>query len=164
VTSDLDLSRIGQVGIVVRDLEESMEWYSRTLGIGPWKVYTNSAPPLDCSYRGEAVSYKMRVALGQSGPLVVELLQYLEGDCLHRDFLASGRIGLEHLGIYVADLDAALKPLAEQGVGVLQTASGIGAKGDGRYAFLDTEESTGVIMELIQVPSERVPPEKVYPE
>ncbi len=160
---ELDFSQVGQVGILVRNLETAMEWYWQTLGIGPWKVYTNSAPPLTCSYRGHSTSYKMRVALGQSGPLVFELLEHVEGDCVHRDFLASGRIGLEHLGIYVPDLDAALAELESRGIKVLQAATGIGVRGDGRYAFLDTEATTGVMWELIQTPAERFPPEKVYP-
>lgn len=159
----LDFSHAGQVGVLVRDLDAAMEWYWSNMGVGPWDVYTNSAPPLSCFYRGHPVSYKMRVALAQSGPLVVELLEYAEGDCVHRDFLASGRDGLEHLGIYVADLDVALADMESKGIKVLQVATGIGVKGDGRYAFLDTEPTTGVMWELIQAPSERVSPERVYP-
>lgn len=160
---DLDFSRVGQVGILVPRLETAMEWYWQKLGIGPWKVYSNSAPPLKCFYRGQPTSYRMRVALGQSGPLVFELLEHVEGDCVHKDFLASGRQGLEHLGIYVPDLDAALAELEPKGIEVLQTATGIGVRGDGRYAFLDTEPATGVMWELIQTPSERVQSERVYP-
>jgi catechol 2,3-dioxygenase-like lactoylglutathione lyase family enzyme len=163
MVSELGLAPIGQVGLVVRDLEGAMEGFWRTFGIGPWKVYTNSAPPLRCSYRGRPVSYRMRVALAQSGPLVIELLQYLDGECLHRDFMETGRDGLEHLGIYVPQLDRAVAHLQSRGLELLQIAHGIGVHGDGGYAFLDTERTLGAILELIQAPSERFPPEKIYP-
>lgn len=162
-TPPLDLSRIGQIGMVVRDLDAAMEGFWRTAGVGPWKVYTNSAPPLKCFYRGRPVAYRARVALAQSGPMVVELIQLLEGEGVHREFLESGREGVEHLGIYVPDLEAALKPFLERGVKLLQSAEGLGVKGDGSYAFLDTESTLGTLLELIQTPSERVAPERVFP-
>ncbi|MHB0869427.1 MAG: VOC family protein [Chloroflexota bacterium] len=161
--SELGLAGIGQVGFLVRDLQAAMERFWHDFGIGPWRVYTNSAPPLRCSYRGRPSSYRMKVALAQSGPLVIELLQYLDGETIHREFLESGREGLEHLGIYVPNLEEALASLRQRGVKVLQSAWGIGAKGDGGYAFLDTEGSVGAIVELIQIPSERFPPEQIYP-
>ncbi len=56
---DLGLGRIGQIAIVVRDIKASMEHYWSTLGIGPWKVYTNASPPL----QGRAGGGDARVAL-----------------------------------------------------------------------------------------------------
>lgn len=162
--SELSPAPIGQIGLLVPDLEAAMEAFWRDFGIGPWTVYTNSSPPLHCRYRGRPVSYRMRVALARSGPLVIELLQYLEGDCLHRDFLESGQRGLEHLGIYVSNLDQAVAELRSRGIEVLQEARGMGVKGDGGYAFLDTERTMGAVLELIQPPTERFPPEKIYPE
>lgn len=154
---------IGQVGMVVRDLDAAMEGFWRNAGIGPWKVYVNGAPPIRCLYRGQPADYRVRVALARSGSLVIELIQYLSGDTIHRDFLDSGREGVEHLGIFVPDLDAALQPYLESGVAVLQSAEGMGARGDGRYAYLDTESAFGTILELIQQSTERFPPERVYP-
>ena len=91
--SDFNLASIGQVGLLVRDLEAAMEAFQKSFGIGPWKVYTNSAPPLRCYYRGRPVSYRMRVALAQSGPLVIELLQYVDGECLHHGFQEAVGVG-----------------------------------------------------------------------
>jgi hypothetical protein len=150
--------------MVVRDLRGAMEGFWQKAGIGPWRVYPTSAPPMRCFYHGRPAMYKARVALAKSGPLVMELIEYIEGDSIHRDFLESGREGVEHLGIFVPDLDTALKPYRESGIDVLQWADGMGAKGDGRYAYLDTESTLGTILELIQESSVKVPPEMVYPE
>jgi methylmalonyl-CoA/ethylmalonyl-CoA epimerase len=164
VTSDLGLGRVGQIGIVVRDIRASIEAYWRTLGIGPWKVYTNGPPPLrNVTYYGRPASYRVRVALAHTETGVVELIQYLEGDSIHRDFLATHGEGVEHLGIYVPNLDEALAPYRSQGLTVLQSADGLGMSGDGRYVYLDTRSSMGTILELIQTPTQRATPELTYP-
>ena len=164
VTPDLGLSRVGQLGIVVRDIKASMEHYWSVLGIGPWKVYTNGPPPLrNVTYYGRPASYRVRVALAQTESVVVELIQYLEGDSIHRDFLATQGEGVEHVGIYVPDLDAHMARLRSQGLTVLQSADGLGSSGDGRYVYFDTRSALGTVLELIQAPSRRAEPEFTYP-
>ena len=164
VIPDLALTRVGQLGIVVRDIQASMEHYWRVLGVGPWKVYTNGPPPLrNVTYYGRPASYRVRVALAQTESVVIELIQFLEGDSIHRDFLAAKGEGIEHVGVYVANLDEPLTRLRNQGLTVLQSADGLGALGDGRYAYLDTRFTLGTILELIQAPSLRVEPELTYP-
>ncbi len=156
--SDLNLPPIGQIGIVVRDIRSAVDHYSRVLGINGWTIKENSAPPLDCTYRGRPASYRVAVALGQMGSLVVELIQYLEGDTIHRDFAETRGEGVEHLGIYVSNLEETISELSRAGVEVLQRASGLGYSRDGGYAYLDTEGTLGTILELIQPPTQRNPP------
>jgi hypothetical protein len=155
---------IGQIGIVVKNLEAAMENYWQSAGIGPWNVYTTGAPPLSCTYHGQPASYKVRLATARSGRLQMELIEYLSGDTIHRDFVASGRTGVEHIGIYVPDLEQALLPYQAKGIAILQQAEGLGVKADGRYAYLDTELILGTILELIQSSSQPTAPERIYPE
>ncbi len=154
---------ISQVGMVVKELDAAMENYWRIAGIGPWNVFTTGAPPLRCIYHGHPANYKVKLATARSGLLQIELIEYISGETIHRDFMASGRQGVEHLGIYIADLDKALKSYQDMGIGILQQADGLGVKGDGRYAYLDTEPILGTILELIQSSSEPSPPERIYP-
>ncbi len=147
------LPPIGQVGIVVRDVEKAVEWYSRLLGIGPWTIVTNSAPPAQAYYHGEPSSYRVKVAHAYSGPLEIELIQYLEGDSLHRDFLAGRGEGIEHIALRVPDRDEAVAHFTSMGIEVLQSAEGLGASRDGRYAYLDTRALLGTMLELSQWPS-----------
>ena len=93
----------------------------------------------------------------------LELIEYISGDTIHRDFLASGRQGVEHMGIYVPNLEQALQPYLAMGIGIMQQAEGLGVKGDGSYAYLDTESIFGTILELIQSSSQAMPPERIYP-
>ncbi len=154
---------IQQVGLVVRDLDKAMENYWRLTGLGPWSIFTTGAPPLSCIYHGHPVSYKIRLATAKSGLLQVELIEYISGDTIHRDFLASGREGIEHVGIFVPSLDQALRSYQDLGIGILQRAEGLGVNKDGCYAYLDTEPLLGTILELIQSSSQPVPPDQVFP-
>lgn len=164
VLSDLGLGRIGHVGIVVRDVEASVEAYWNTLGIGPWKVYLNSSPPIrDVIYYGRPVSYRVRLAFAQSDSLTIELIEYLEGETIHRDFSTTHGEGIEHIGIYVPDLGPPLARLRSQGLTVMQSAEGLGKSGDGRYAYLDTRSTLGTILELVQAATQRAAPEFTYP-
>ena len=159
-----DRGEISQIGLVVKDLERSMESFWRTSGIGPWNIYTTGAPPLKCLYHGHPANYRIRLATTESGPVQMELIEYLSGDTIHRDFINSGREGVEHVGIFVMDLEKALQPYQEMGVGILQQAEGLGVTGDGRYAYLDTESIFGTILELIQSSSQPAKPERQFPQ
>jgi hypothetical protein len=164
MTSILGQYKISQIGIVVKDLDTAMEHYWRSAGIGPWNVYLTGAPPLKCIYHGHPANYSIRLATVKSGQVQMELIEYISGETIHRDFLVSGREGVEHLGIFVPDLEKALQPYQEMGIGILQRADGLGMKGDGRYAYLDTEPILGTILELIQSSSQPMPPERIYPD
>jgi methylmalonyl-CoA/ethylmalonyl-CoA epimerase len=163
MTSVLGKYTINQVSTVVRDLESAMDEYMRLAGIGPWNVYTNSAPPLQCFYQGHPANYKVRVAIARSDQVHMELIQYLEGESIHRDFLASGRVGIEHVGVFVPDLALALAPYQDQGIAILQQGAGLGLSRDGCYAYLDTEKLIGTVLELIQPASQASIPELIYP-
>lgn len=158
-----ELPHISQIGIVVKDLSAAIDNFSHFAGISPWNLYTNSAPPLKCIYHGHPANYKVRVAVAKSGQVQTELIEYLEGDTIHRDFLTSGRHGVEHIGIFVPDLDKALMSYTKLGIGILQQVEGLGLSRDGRFAYLDTEQLFGTILELIQSPSQATPPEGIYP-
>lgn len=105
----------------------------------------------------------MRLALAQVGPLVVELIQPLSGDTIYVEHLDRKGEGLHHVGVFVPSFDEAVAEARRQGFSVLQSGRGFGRFGDGGYAYLDTEASLGMILELIEVPRERVPPESEFP-
>ena len=82
---------------------------------------------------------------------------------MHRDYIAAGKQGLEHIGFFVQDLDEALQPYLRQGIQIIQLVNGLGASQDGRYAYLDTEKIFGTVLELIQKSTEPAIPEQVFP-
>lgn len=160
----LPISKIDQVCVVVRDLHRAMDQYWSLLGIGPWSVYTFGAPIVkDITYRGRPVDSSMRVAFAQNGALQIELIQPLRGPTIYHEFLERNGEGIHHFGVRVPSLEKAVAEARAAGFEVIQSGRGYGANGDGGYAYLGTEDALGAIYELIELPSERRPPEEIYP-
>ena len=155
---------IGQIAIIVEDLDRAVENYWRLLGVGPWQIYTYGKPLVKkTTYHGHEADYRMRIALAMVGPLLIELIQPLEGDSVYADFVRERGYGFHHVGILVDDMQAALAQAVAAGLSVIQDGQGYGLDGDGHYAYLDTEEEIGVTLELISMPKRRVAPESIYP-
>ncbi len=152
--------RIDQVGIVVRDLDTALERFSETIESAPWRVYTYGPELLTAQeYRGRPTAFEMRIALSSTTPQI-ELIEPVRGPSLYHDWLATGGEGQHHVGTFVPDLDAGIAAMAQQGYRVVQAARGYGLDGDGGFAYLDTQDRLGVILELIEVPARRREPEE----
>jgi hypothetical protein len=66
----IKMGDLTQVGMVVKDIQESVERYWKLLGIGPWNIYTFAPPNLrEATVRGKRVDYSMRLALCMAGPV-----------------------------------------------------------------------------------------------
>ncbi len=155
---------IAQIAFVVKDLDKTVENFYHIFGIGPWSFYTYKKPLLkEMNRNGEPTEYSMRIALANIGPMRIELIEQQEGDTVYQEFIDKHNYGIQHLGIVVDDIEQALESAKEAGLGVTMDGSGFGLDGDGKYAYLDTEELIGTTLELISRPKNRVEPEKVYP-
>lgn len=148
VVRGLKVPSLGQVGIVVRDVDEARRYYEENFGIGPWAVFQGE--PVWCVNKGEKASFKGKIAMANAGAVQVELIQILEGDSIHSDFLESHGEGLHHVGFFVRDLKERLASAREAGIEVLQHGllrqMGLSIE----YAYLDTTETGGVIIEYIE--------------
>lgn len=139
-----------QVGIVVQDLEKSIENYQNTFGIGPWGTMNIDPSTFrDMTYHGRPVQHRFRAAFAMVGPMQLELIQPVEGDNIYSDFLREHGEGVHHLGhLRVANLAEAIKTLEKEGFPCLQS----GRYPNGGYAYMDTVKALGVIIELLEVP------------
>ncbi len=152
---------LGQICVVVKNLDEAVKYYWKILGIGPWSIYTAKPPELrDTKVRGKDVEFSMKLAFARVGSIILELIQPLEGESIFKEFLDKKGGGLHHIATYkVDDLDKTVAQFKEQGIDVLQTVKWRGAS----VVHLDTEEKLGVIIELIKRTTELPPPEATYP-
>lgn len=107
-----DLATIGlppadQVGFVVRDLDRAMALYGPLFG--PWSTMDGSVS--GARYRGREADVQLQIAFGKSGPLEIELIQWVSGDSPHREFIEAGREGMHHLRFRVEDADGWIEKL-----------------------------------------------------
>lgn len=154
---------VGQIGILVRDLESACRRYSALWQCGPWRVYTYGPEMLSSqSYRGDPSQFVVRIALNSATPQL-ELLQPLVGPSVYDDWLERRGEGLHHVAAFVEDADEAIASMAEAGYAVLQQGRGQGLDGDGAFVYFDTEADLGYLYEVVQVPQARREPELVIP-
>lgn len=97
----LNLSAIHHIAIICQDYEVSKRFYTKILGLSVLGEY----------YRAERQSYKLDLAL--NGQYVIELFSF--PDPPKRPSRPEA-LGLRHLAFAVADIDAAVARLNEEGV------------------------------------------------
>ena len=139
---------VRQNGYVVRDIEAAMDHWTRVLGVGPF-FYFGSVPVEQPMYRGKPTAMDVSIALANSGPLQIELIQQRnDAPSLYRDFLDAGHEGLQHVAYWTTAMDADLARLAAAGYEVAQSGA-IGA--DGRSVYYATEQHPGTVVELSEI-------------
>lgn len=140
---------IRQNGYVVRDIEAAMQHWVEVLGVGPW-FYVEAVPIEDFRYRGEPSDPRVSIALANSGPLQLELIQQRnDAPSMYRDFLRAGREGLQHVAYWTTEFDAGLARVEQRGIRVGQSGQ-IGGT-DGRFVYFETEGHPGTVVELSDI-------------
>lgn len=107
-----------QLGFVVRDLDAAVRHWIDVIGVRPFLFLERGTgrPPMPARYRGEEVQIEIRLAFGLIGDVQLELIQQVnDAPSPYRDFLASGREGLQHQGYFTDDHDEACRRLETNG-------------------------------------------------
>jgi catechol 2,3-dioxygenase-like lactoylglutathione lyase family enzyme len=136
---------VRQNGYVVRDIEAALRHWTEVLGVGPFFLFER-VPIDDFRYRGRPSPLEVSIALANSGPLQIELIQQRnDAPSMYRDFLAAGHEGLQHVACWTETFDADLARL--EGAGYEVGQSGRIGEG-GRFVYLLTEAHPGTVVEL----------------
>ena len=108
------LGAFNHLGIVVKDIDKAVEFYSTIFGIGPFSVDTYKLEGI--LYRGQPTNAVIKGAFGFSGDFMIELVEVVEGETPHTEFFRAKGEGVQHLAFPVDDMAKALANLAERGI------------------------------------------------
>ena len=133
------LGPIDQVAYVVHDLEASLPRYQALFG--PFELM--DAAMDGCAFRGSDVTCKLRLALNNSGPVEIELIEVLEGETPHSEHLREHGEGLHHVRFIVDDLDAKQAELEAAGY---QTVFSKRFGPSLAFAYIETPKELGASM------------------
>lgn len=159
------LSQINHVNIAVRSAEEKAKQLHRDLGAGPWNfLYLESPPLVEMTIRGKPQNFRLRAAIAEMEGCVLELMEPMDEVSIFYEFLKEKGEGMHHVGVIVPDIDAAIKEAEQRGMEVLCSAKW--PNNLGGLAYLNTEKTFGMIVELLQrpIPEYRLKPYKRWPE
>lgn len=112
---------IRQIGVIVRDIDAAMRFWSELTGVGPFVVFRNVELEDDYRYRGKpAKSPVVDLALGYSGDIQFELIQQInDAPSGFRDFIDAGMEGMQHVSPQFSspeEYDAAFAKLIGNGL------------------------------------------------
>lgn len=126
--------RVDHIGIAVNNAESGLKFFSQLLGL---------------KLEGEetVAEQKVKTFFLPVGDTEVELLEATAPDSPVAKFLEKRGEGVHHIAFSVEDIDAALKELQDNGIGLIDTKPRIGA-GNKRIAFIHPKFTSGVLVEL----------------
>jgi hypothetical protein len=146
---------IRQNGYVVRDIDAAMEHWINVMNVGPWFSFD----PVKIDYfhhRGQPSDVEMSVALANSGDLQIELIQQRnDAPSMYKEFLDSGREGLQHVAYWTTDYQAVYDRALSLGYTVGHEGQ-IGGE-QGRFAYFDTEAHPGTVIEISDISGPKGP-------
>lgn len=145
MTKKLPFSKIDHVGILVKDLDKSIDYY-QSLGIGPFQEIEMDTIVNKTMY-GKTCDWQIRAAVAKLGAIKFELIQPLEKAHLMEEFLEKRGEGINHVAFAVEDLDKEVTNLINRGFKVILSAKR--ASGHGGVYF-DTRQVGGTMIELIK--------------
>jgi len=141
------LFRIGQVGVLVRDMGRAVEYY-QSLGMGPFEPLNITV--IQRNVYGKPADDVVNLARAtQIGQVQFELIQPISGESVQREFLESKGEGINHLGFFVDDIDEETAGMLKKGFSDIHSGK---FAGGGGFAYFDTDRVGGVQFELIQWP------------
>jgi methylmalonyl-CoA/ethylmalonyl-CoA epimerase len=147
-------THVVQVGWVVKDLD-SVVHYWQMLGLRNIRRAGVMEFP-DVTYRGRKTPLKLKMAFGDIGGVQIEWIQPVEGHSVYNEFLSKHGDGVHHLAYQMpspAVMQQQIQYFKSRGVGVVQSGTWKGQKGEGRFAYLDTApEGGGITLELTYNP------------
>ena len=144
------LPSLGQVGIVVKNVDKTIAYYTEYFGLGPFQIIDFN--PEKHWVRGQPHPIQLKIALAEMGPVHLELMEPVGGDSPHKQFLDEKGEGLQHLGFYIDDYDGWMAHLKAKGIEVLKTAeTTVEGMGRIRAAYLESDQPGGVLFELIEI-------------
>lgn len=130
------MKNIEHIGIAVKDMKTSKELFSKLLNTEAYKSE-------------EVASEGVETVFFKTGETKVELLAATNIDSPIAKFLEKKGEGIHHIAFEVADIDAEIKRLENEGFKLINDKPKNGADNK-RIAFLHPKSTNGVLVEICQ--------------
>ncbi len=131
---------IDHIGVVVEDIDKTMEFLSSIWGLGPWQTVEVSFGK-DRLIVGEP--FRQKLAWAKLGSTTLELIQQIEGGGPWPEFLKTSGEGVHHIAFKLSNYDEMVSKLQEQGGKMV--AGGV-YEGK-RWCYFDTKPG-GILVEF----------------
>jgi len=134
--SDIMVKKIDHIGIAVKNLNETLNFYENILGLKSAGTET-------------VEEQKVKVAFLPVGDTEVELLESTEEDGPIARYIAKNGEGVQHIAYKVNDIEKAIDEMKNKGIRMIDEKPRFGA-GGAKIAFCHPKSTYGVLIELCQ--------------
>lgn len=130
------IKKIDHIGIAVKNLDEMLEFYQKTLGL---------------ELQGTEVveEQKVRVAFLPVGDSEIELLESTDPEGPIARYIDKKGEGMQHVALRVENIEKAIEEMKEKGVRMIDEKPRYGA-GGAKIAFCHPKSTHGVLVELCE--------------
>lgn len=132
--------RIAHIGIAVRIIDETLPFYTDSLGLSLEKVE-------------EVASEQVKVAFLSIGETRIELLEPLASTSPIASFIEKRGEGIHHIAFEVDDIEARLRKMESEGIQLINEQPKQGAN-NSQIAFIHPKSTNGVLVELCEEKNE----------
>ena len=130
------MQKVEHIGIAVKDLSVSIPLFEKLLNT--------------ICYKTEMVEgEKVNTAFFKTGETKIELLESQTADGVIAKYIEKRGEGMHHIAFAVADIEAEMKRLSDEGFHLLNAVPKIGADNK-LVCFLHPKDTNGVLIELCQ--------------
>lgn len=144
---NLGSTKLAQVAIVVRDIEESCRRWAIVLGQPvPGIIVTDPGERVAMTYGGAPSNAQAKLAFFDLGGVQLELIEPMGGPSTWQAALDARGESVQHIAFWVDGMQKSVDFLREQQVPMTQR----GDMGEGQYAYFDGDERLGVTIELLE--------------
>ena len=140
--------KFNQIGVVVKDLEKAIDFYSTNFGIGPFRIINPRNWEIILRGKPKVIHARIAVTDNKNFGVQFELIEVPEDETIYSEFARTCGEGLHHLG-FVDDFEGEIKKWKKQGFKVIQRSK---PDSSGGWAYMDTNKVAGVIFELRKSP------------
>ena len=130
------LEAIDHIGFAVRDIDESIAFYSAMFGVTGWK-------------RSVLPERFMEAASARVGSVLIELIAPTSESASFAKYLRERGPGMHHIAYRVDDIAAALAQLKARGAQLIDETPYVGLHNH-LVAFVHPKSMQGVLVELVQ--------------
>lgn len=138
---------LAQVGIIVGDIERSVDAYSRIFGMEKPSIHaTDDYEKSHTAYKGKPTRARARLAFFNLGQVQIELIEPIGEPSTWKEHLDRRGESVHHIALVVPDTGKAVAYLGEHGITVDQQGDYTG----GMYTYMNSIPQLGVALELLQ--------------
>jgi methylmalonyl-CoA/ethylmalonyl-CoA epimerase len=130
------MEKLDHIGIVVKDIEEALKFYSDAMG-------------LKCTHIEEVSEQHVKIAFLPISGVNLELLESTDSEGPVAKFIGKNGEGIHHIAFVVGNIESAMALLKEKGVEFIDMIPRTGAHKT-KIAFLHPRSSHGVLIELVE--------------